>query len=327
MPDPNPNPTPTPQEIQPPAPAPVPEATPPAAPAPTPSPLNDGAPAPVDPATPPAPAAAAAAWSDDWREKLVGDVTTEEGKKQLNLLQRLADPKAMFQKLLHQDKMISSGQLKKPLPENPSPEEIAAYRTENGIPESHDKYDLTLSDGMMIGEADKPIVDSVLKALHDANAPQSLVTTMLNTYFANQVEQIAQRDTMDNDFKAETTAALRAEWGGDYTPNLNSIVNLIAQAPQESQDLIKNARMPDGRPLMSDPGTLRWLATLSRQINPIPTMVPGASNPSMAIADELTKLKDMMGDQKSEYWKGPNANANQKRYRELLEAQERYKTR
>lgn len=255
----------------------------------------------------------------------MGDVTTEEGKKRLTQLQRLDSPKAMYEKLMNQEKLISSGQLKKKLPDSPSPEELAAFRQENGIPETPDKYDTTLDDGLVIGEQDKPVVDAVLKELHAANAPQGVVKAMLNTYFRQQQEAIAQRDLQDNTFRDETANALRQEWGGDYTPNINLIKNLIGQAPADAQEGILNARMPDGRPLMSHPGALRWLANAARQLNPISTLVPGAADPTAAIATELATLKGKMGDKNSDYWKGPSAAANQQRYRELLEAEQRYK--
>lgn len=327
MPDPVPTPAPAPAPIKdaaPPAPVPAPTplsgATPPA-----PAPIPGTPPAPADPANPPAPTAFN--WGDDWREKLVGDVNTDEGKKRLTQLQRLADPRAMYEKLINQEKLISSGQLKKSLPDGATPEEITAYRTENDVPESSEKYleNLQLDDGLVIGEEDKPIVEGVLKELHSANMPRGMAKVMLNTYFKLQQEEVAKRDTQDAEFRDATTQGLRTEWGGDFTPNLNLIKNFIATAPADAQEGILNARMPDGRPLMSHPGALRWLATSARQLNPVATIVPGAADPSAAISTELATLKGLMGDKNSAYWKGPDADKNQARYRALLEAQQRYK--
>lgn len=295
--------------------------TPPAGGAP--SPLNDGTPPAADPAA--APAGTPAKWADTWREDLVGDVSSEEGKKRLSQLQRLDSPKAMYEKLLNQEKLISSGKFKKTLGENPTPEEVAEYRKENGIPEAADKYDLNLEDGLVVGEADKPMVDEFLKAMHAANAPQGQVTAALNTYFKMQETAAAERAVKDKEIQNITTIDLKAEWGNDYQPNINLIKAHIAQAPQEVQEGILNARLPDGTPLASSPGVLRWLANTARQLNPVATVVPGATDPTSAIGDELASLKKMMGDSNSEYWKGANAEKNQQRYRELLEAQERYK--
>lgn len=329
MPDPNPNPTPAaPTPNRDPAPAPAP-ATPPAgdppAPAGVPSPLNEnggGNPNQTDPASPPA--APTGKWADNWREELVGDVTTEEGKKRLTQLQRLDSPRAMYEKLLNQEKLISSGEYKKKLGDNPTPEEMAQYRADNGIPESHDKYDLTLEDGLVIGEQDKPVVDAVLQALHKANAPQGVVSSMLNTYFSMQENAAAERAVQDKEVRNSTTSTLKAEWGSDYIPNINLINAHIATAPEAVQPLLLNARLADGTPLASHPDVLRWMANTARQLNPVATVVPGASDPTGAINSELANLKKMMGDSNSEYWKGPNADRNQQRYRELLEAQNRY---
>lgn len=330
-----------PDPIQPAAPTPQPqEPAAPVAPTPAaaPTPLGDVSPAPAQPAAPgtppaadpanpnpPAPAAAGN-WGDDWREKLVGDTTTDEGKKRLQQLQRLADPQALYEKLINQEKLISSGQMKKGLPENPTDTELAAWRQENDVPTETSQYleGLELDDGMVMGEEDKPIVEAVLADLHAANMPKGMAKVMLNSYFKLQQQQVADRDLKDVEYRDATAAELRQVWGGDYTPNLNLVKNLIGQAPQEAQEGILNARMPDGRPLLSHPGALRWLATAARQINPVATVVPGSADPSAAINTELATLKGMMGDKNSEYWKGPNADKNQARYRELLEAQNRY---
>lgn len=313
-----------------PAAEPIKDVTPPAAP----TPLADGTPPaqpaapipgtpPADPAQPPA----AFNWGDNWREQLVGDVTTDDGKKRLQQLQRLADPRAMYEKLINQEKLISSGQMKKSLPESPTETELATFREENDIPASADQYleGLELDDGMVIGDDDKPMVEGILADLHAANMPRGMAKTMLNSYYRIQADAVAARDLKDVEYRDTTAAELRQTWGGDYTPNINLIKGLIAQAPAEAQEGILNARMPDGRPLMSHPGALRWLANQARTINPVATVVPGAADPTGAINTELATLKGMMGDKNSEYWKGPNAEKNQSRYRELLEAQARYK--
>lgn len=328
MPDPNPNPNPNPTpEVRDPAPAPAPNPAPNPAPAPAPAPagtpnaLDDANPNP-NPAPNPQPVAG---FADDWREKLVGDVTTEEGKKALAQLQRLASPKAMYDKLINQEKLISSGAYKKKLPDNATPEEIAEYRKENGLPESHDKYDLTLSDGMVIGEDDKPLVDNFVKAMFEKNAPQEVVTAALNTYMTMVQEQEAERATKDKEARDTTIAAMRAEWGQDYQPNLNLVKAFVSQAPAAVQEGLMNARLLDGTPLFSNPDVLRWLSGAARELNPVATVVPGSADPSSTIQTELANLKKLMGDDNSEYWKGPNAESNQKRYRELLGAQQRYK--
>lgn len=303
-----------------PAPAPAAPVAPaaPAAPAPGSPPAGDPAPAPAAPA-----AAPAAKWSDTWREELVGDVTTEEGKKKLAQLQRLDSPRALYEKVMNQEKLISSGAYKKALPEGASAEELAAYREEHGVPATHDKYDQTLPDGMVLGEDDKPLVEEFLKDMHLANAPQAQVTAALGAYAKIVQAAEADRALKDKDVIASTTTALRAEWGAEYQANLNLVKGFIATAPEAVQGQILNARLADGTPLASHPDVLRWFAGNARTLNPMGTIVPGSADPTGAVETELAGLKKMMGDDTSEYWKGPNADKNQARYRELLTFQER----
>jgi len=84
-------------------------------------------------------------------------------------------------------------------------------------------------------------------------------------------------------------------------------------------------RLGDGTPMASDPSMLNWLVSMSRQINPVATVVPGSGQNAMqAVESEITTLKAMMGDRSSEYWKGDNAVKNQARYLELVGAKQRY---
>ena len=89
------------------------------------------------------------------------DVPTYD--KKLKKLGRYASPQAALDALFNAQARISSGELKAPLKEDATPEEKAAWRAENNIPETPDKYELKLSDGLIVGDADKPLVDDFLK--------------------------------------------------------------------------------------------------------------------------------------------------------------------
>src|SRR3546814_3644725 len=55
------------------------------------------------------------------------------------------------------------------LPIYATPEQIAEWRKEQGIPEKPEDYDLKFDNGLVIGEADKPLVAEFLKASHATN--------------------------------------------------------------------------------------------------------------------------------------------------------------
>lgn len=268
------------------------------------------------------PVTAPADWPEDWRQKLVGD-----DEKALKRLERYKSPADVSKALFAAQQKISSGELKSAKPENASPEEIAKWRKDNGIPDSPDKYDLALPDGLVIGENDKPIVDEVLKAAHEADASPAVVQSMVSTFYKMQDMQAAQQAEQDAAFKAETEDALRSEWGNEYRRNLNQVEGFLGGLPNGLGARLAMARLSDGRPLGADPDAVAWLAQQAREANPLASVMgndPG--DKGQALSDEIASLETMMGDRKSEYWKGPKAESLQARYRELVTVREKVKS-
>lgn len=316
MADPTPTPTPTP------APTPAPTPTPAPSPSPSPSPAPTPAPTPTPSPTPtPAPAAS---WREDWRAALAkGD------EARLKRLERYASPEAVADALWNAQTKISSGQVREPLPENPTEQQITEWRKANGIPEKPDGYLENLGEGIVIGEADKQLATSFAEKMHKANADPAIVKTALGWYyeFEEQVQaDLAEKDGRD---RTETEDALRKEWGGDYRANVNAISGLLATAPESVRQEIANARLGNGRGMFNDPDALRWLMSLALIQNPAATVVPsgGGGDLGKSIGDEIAMWNAKMADPQSDYWKGVNAEKNQARYRELVDAQARMKGR
>jgi hypothetical protein len=257
----------------------------------------------------------------DWRKDIAGD-----NGDWLKTLERFASPKAMFESYQALRSKMSSGELRdvKPFPAKGTPEEQAAWRTENGLPAKPEEYDLKFDDGLVIGEQDKPYVDNFLKIAHAANLTPAQVKEAVRFHYDNLEAQAEQRATEDASIAQKTVDALRAEWGGEYRTNMNGMHALLDTAPAGVKEKIMNSRTADGTPVMSDPDTLRFLVSLYRQINPVSTVVPAGDEASMAksIGDELKSIREVMRTDRKKY----NADEKmQKRYRELVEAEERLK--
>lgn len=260
---------------------------------------------------------------DTWREDYAGD---DEGK--LGKLSKYASPHAAFDAMISAQTKISSGDYKKaePFPADGSDEDKAAWRTSNGIPEAPDKYEFNFENGLVIGEDDAPIIDDFKEFAHSRNQSPESVQTAIEWYYANMEKNLETQNTADKELETKTEDVLRAEWGDEYRAHQNRIEGLLDTAPEGVKDNLLNARFPDGSMLKSNPDAMKFMIDMALQINPATTLVPGAGdNIAGAISDELANLKTMMGDQNSEYWKGPKADAHQARYRELLEAQQRMK--
>jgi len=256
-------------------------------------------------------------WPENWRElKANGD------EKMLRRLQRYASPSAAIDALFAAQAKISSGELKSALKPNATPEEKSAWREENGIPQEANGYEINLPNGLVIGASDRPVVDDFLKSAHEANMHPSQVNQALAWYFDKQEQAVAEQSARDHETRMHAEDELRAEFGPEYRRNVQIANQLLDGAPEGVKDRLLAGRMADGTPIGNDPSVIRWLVGLSRELNPIATVVPGSgTNAVQAMETEIADLRTKMGDHKSEYWRGPKAQQLQARYRDLVNAQ------
>lgn len=256
-----------------------------------------------------------ATWPADWQTKLAG-----EDKEALKTLSRFTDPTALWKSYQAMRQKMDSGELKAPLAKDAKPEEVAAWRKANGIPEAPDKYEIALADGLVIGEADQPLVKNYLEAAHGLNHTPEQVNANLNWYF-NTVRQ--QEELVSNanlQARTECEEALRAEWGPEYRATLNGIGSMLEGAPDGVRQALLSAKMVDGTNVLNQPSVMKWLAQMSRELNPVATIVGvGASN-AQGIEDEIKQIEDVMKNDRPKY----NADEKmQERLRKLYAARER----
>lgn len=257
-------------------------------------------------------------WPDDWRQ-----VAAEGDEKALKRFERYTSPADALKALIQAQNRISAGIKPTPLEKDASPEQIAQWRQENGIPDSPTGYDTALPDGLVLGEADKPIVDGFLKTAHDANLRPEQVKGVLGWYYTAQEEAEASRAQLEASQRQEAEESLRAEWGAQYRLNLNIAASLLDSAPSGIKEGILGARLADGTPLGNNPEVLRWFASMARELNPVATVVPGAgANAVSAIDDEISAIEKRMQTDRTAYFKDEKA---QVRYRELISARSKYK--
>lgn len=258
-------------------------------------------------------------WPDTWRVDMSGG-----DEKEIKQLERYATPADIWRKARALEQRLSSGELKSALPKDATEDQVKQWRVENGIPESPDKYDIKFDEDM--DDSEKARYSEVLKFAHESNLTSSQAQRIIDGIREIGDKRAEERQAKDQQIAQATQDALRAEFGADYRQNINMIHGLLETAPSGVKARLLGGRMADGTPIGSDPSVLKFLATLARQINPITTLVPGAgANIAGAIDDEMAKLEKMMGDRASEYWKGPSAEKNQARYRELASAKARAK--
>jgi hypothetical protein len=276
----------------------------------------------------PAPAAnpsapAAASWPENWRNLYAGD-----DSKKLARLERFTDPVKAFDALIEAQNKIRSGELAKPLPPNATEQERAEWRQANGIPEKPEGYFEKLPDGLVIGKDDQPLFTEFAKVMHDQNVSPAAVQQVVKWYYDLQDKQVAATQQADTQHSREAVDKLREQWGNDYRANMGQVTSLLDGLGGDLKNQFMDATLPDGRRLFNSPEFVTWMAGLAREINPAGVLIPASGGDQIkSIEAELNALKAKMANRNSDYWKGPTANKQQERYRQLIEAQQKLKSR
>lgn len=262
---------------------------------------------------------APAEFPEDWRAKLSGG-----DEKELKRLERFGSPNDVYKAYREMERKLSSGTIKQELPKNATSEQLAEWRKDNGIPEAPEGYDLTLPEGLVIGEDDKPLVEEFLKDMHAQNASPKEVKGALTSYYKLMEQQAIARQQADEDFKAESLGALQAEWGADFRKNVNMVSNLLSTVDAETAARIQASRTPEGHKFGDDPVMMKIMNQWAREINPAASVVPGAgSNAVNMMAEEKAAIEARQRFEGT----GPYTEADRLRYIEITAAEQKMKVR
>jgi hypothetical protein len=256
--------------------------------------VDPGNPPAADPVAPPADPAAPPPVADapDWRVQMAGD-----DKEAIKRLSRFAAPADVFKSFRSLEQKISSGEFKKPLGENATPEEKATWRKENGLPEKADDYvaGLALPSGLVIGEAEKPVVSALASVAHEGNIDPKAFNGLVSKYYELQDQQRQAREDADAKFKVDAEDALRKDWQGpDYRRNLTAVNNMLASWPEGVSQAVLGGRDANGRLLGDNPAFIRQMAALALELNPAATLVPaGTTDAGKSVDARLEEIRTM----------------------------------
>jgi hypothetical protein len=278
-------------------------------------PATPPADSPADPETPPATPPAAAS---DWRARMAGDDAAF-----LKRLARFPDEATFAKSFRSLEQKLSSGEYIKPLPENATPEEKATWRKEHGLPEKADEYveKLALPNGLVIGEAEKPVVAELAAVAHESNLDPKAFNGLVAKYYELQDKQRQAQEDADVAFKIESEDALRKDWQGpDFRRNLTAVNNLISTWPEGLAQAVLGGRDPNGRKLGDNPAFIRQMAALALELNPAATLVPaGTTDAGKSVDSRLEEIRSLRRNDPDKY------NADAKKYEaeeiELIDAQ------
>jgi hypothetical protein len=266
---------------------------------------------------------------ESWREDLAGG-----DKAFRKTLDRFDSPAALAKAYKELTVRLSSGDLRatKPPPDNATPEQLAAWRAEHGLPQSAAAYvdGLQLGDGTVPGEAEEALLASFADEALKGRWTADQYNRAVGWYFDMQDRLAAQRDQADAAFKHQVSADLLREWRHDYATNRNAIAQFLDRSfPEDFREALLTARLPDGRVLANHPTFNKAILEVAKSINPSGAVLPnaaggGLSNVESRIAEiEGKYMRAPHGsDLWKSYWTGDSGARMQQEYRGLLAARE-----
>lgn len=258
----------------------------------------------------------AGAVQTNWRDEMAGD--DKDFRKRL---ERFVAPSDLAKSYRALEGKLSSGEFKKALPENATAEETATWRKENGIPDKPEGYleKLTLPNGMVVGEEDKPTVAAFAEMALSKNWSTAQLNDAVAWHYQMQDKQLAQMQEQDGSFRTTTEDTLRDQWKSDYRVNMNLVGTVRDLMPEEMRNQLFAARGPDGRLVGDNPVFLAWMAQMGRELNPAATLLPaGVGDAPKAVSTELEEIRKFARDNPDEFEKDK---AKQARQIELIDAQ------
>lgn len=253
--------------------------------------------------------AAEAKWRDDWREALAnGD------DKALTRLKRFASPENVFKSWADVTKQKESGLLKiAALPDNPSEEDIAAYRKSWGVPDKPEGYDIKVPDGLDFGDADKKSLDGFVSDMHAANVPKAIVQKVADSYFKIRAQE--EQALYDSAIEKTTNqrVEIKTEYGRDYDRNVKlANADLVQMLGAENAQRLAAITQDDGTKLGDNPLFVKYIVQSAMRVSDDDMLV--SSNLGLggkSVDDRIGELRNLQfgSDQQRRQFHSPEVQA------------------
>lgn len=257
---------------------------------------------------------------ETWRQESLTAAGLDE--EEMKYLDRIPDFPTLIKTHVNAQKKIRAGETSTGLPENPTDEQLQAYREKNGIPATPDDYDFEFNGDYDVTDADMAVLGGLTQIAHKHNIPNSAMGDLASAFFEQRQAEIDNRISQDGMDQQQAMKTLKNNWGPDTQANLNITKHLINQLPDTVRDMFKSARMPDGRSVFNVPEVVQFFADVGRKVNPSATITgTGDAMPLTSINSRIEELRQITRDGK-QHTKEQNAE-----YLKLLTIQEEMKGR
>lgn len=203
-------------------------------------------------------AAPSIALTDDVRDAIAGgDASLRK------LLDRHTTLKSLATALKNAQATISSGKLRREMPDPKDEKAMAEWRKAEGIPDDATGYVLPEEITKRLVDEDKPVLASFTEFAHAKGARPDVVA-IGTEWYVSQVEAMAAAEAnADKEAGSAAEESLRADLGREYKGNVNIAHRFISSIPGLGTDFAV-ARTPDGRRLVDKPEFILWAADQGR---------------------------------------------------------------
>jgi hypothetical protein len=203
---------------------------------------------------------AAPYWPQDWKTKLVGD---DAESKFAKWVARYGSPDAALKGGFEAVNMVRSGQYKKALTDGAKPEDVAAWRAENGVPEKPEDYKITVPAEFTPDDASKKAAEAAVAAykpvFHELNISQGVAEQLVARHFAEEAAVHQARYEAAQQAMEKYKLDLAREYGRDYETNMRTAAQFISQqVGSDAAGRLFNMVLADGTHLGSHPDFVRF---------------------------------------------------------------------
>lgn len=243
-------------------------------------------------------------WPEDWRLQLAGG-----DAKRAKELERYASPDKVAESWFGLRQRVGSGEFRantpKPTGEGVTPEQVAAWKQERGLPVEAKEYPFPLMKGVTmedLGEDGAKVLDQFRGAFFEADMTPQQAERIVGEYNKIQEAEAEAQAVNDGKLKDGCEDALRADWGAEFRTNMASTFKFLGKTfGEEGLDALMTARDIEGRRIINMPGVVKALHQLARS-NGIDDFEGGEPMQGGKTVDQrLAEINQILSTNKAEY--------------------------
>ncbi len=158
----------------------------------------------------------------------------------------------------------------KPLNDNATPEEIAAYRKQVGAPLSMEGYAFEMPRGIEPTETDAAFQNEMARAMHGAHVTEVQAKALSSAFNDFVAKQQADVENVSAVVREQSVVALKREFGADYDRNIEIARRAAFDFGSDSFVEFLETKSVDGVPLGDHPAFIKAFARVGRSAGEAP---------------------------------------------------------